>query len=610
MEKLCDGYQHCPTINEEDVCGEERDSSSGERYKTHVPNSYGNTLFVPECMPGIVEQAICEHLSFEVERGVVRTIVVKKGARYDCAQTKGELFVLLSCNKCCQNFSGFGGSKGCFNFYRSNKCALSGKNPALALYTHEGVDKIEQVYLEKFTPPWTFNATYICKATKKCLPISHVCDISNDCGDWEDERNCPSRFLCSNDSEEVVHIAKKCDGVYDCVDKEDECNEDCRGSIPENFEILDSKFFKACAFTIGTFSIMFNTGAIFLYIKSIGTHIGISTFVNDTFVCMIALGDLFVGVYMFTIFLVDNYYKSHDYCRKQQRWLGSLGCDGAGVISTFGTMFSLLCMTALSIFRVVSIKTMLSLADFDARNKLKLFLVVVLLMAISALISVIPTFGSFEDYFVNGLYYENNLLLRYKTHSKMELVDELYNWEFVPPTVYYNSTWTEVKYKVEQIFSVNKYNEHYAIGFYGNHGVCLFKYFVTQDDPQWLYSISVLTLNTACFVVITVCYVLIIRHTSASGASSGITDQRRNTMMKLQRKVTIIIATDFITWIPFTITAFWHFGKPFDASKFYMASSIVILPINGVMNPLIYNGDRIYRIVKEVCLRHCYIHNF
>ena len=117
---------------------------------------------------------------------------------------------------------------------------------------------------------------------------------------------------------------------------------------------------------------------------------------------------------------------------------------------------------------------------------------------------------------------------------------------------------------IETLIKNNTANDAYRIGFYGNSGVCLFKYFVHSSDPQVGFSLAVLTMNLICFVVIVISYSLIILHTNASSNSVGMTDQARVTMRKLQRKIAIIILTDFMTWIPFIIMALLYFAEVID----------------------------------------------
>ena len=48
-----------------------------------------------------------------------------------------------------------------------------------------------------------------------------------------------------------------------------------------------------------------------------------------------------------------------------------------------------------------------------------------------------------------------------------------------------------------------------TIHFYGNDGVCIFKYLVRTNDPQWVFSSSVLLMNCLCFLFISISYILI-----------------------------------------------------------------------------------------------------
>ena len=61
------------------------------------------------------------------------------------------------------------------------------------------------------------------------------------------------------------------------------------------------------------------------------------------------------------------------------------------------------------------------------------------------------------------------------------------------------------------------------------------------------------------------------------------------TNARLQRVVHMIILTDFVCWIPFVITCWLHFLSIVDAKPWYPTFSILVLPINSVVNPLLYN---------------------
>ena len=135
------------------------------------------------------------------------------------------------------------------------------------------------------------------------------------------------------------------------------------------------------------------------------------------------------------------------------------------------------------------------------------------------------------------------------------------------------------------------------VNFYGNSGVCVFKYLVTKSDPQKEFTLSVLLTNLTCFLVIALSYLILFYKTQAS--SSGMTGneqiQKRN--RKLQIKVSLIILTDFLCWIPFITVCFLHFGEEIDATPWYPVFSIIILPINSVINPIFYN-DMILRKIS------------
>ena len=51
-----------------------------------------------------------------------------------------------------------------------------------------------------------------------------------------------------------------------------------------------------------------------------------------------------------------------------------------------------------------------------------------------------------------------------------------------------------------------------------------------------------------------------------------------------------MIATDFLCWVPFSIICALHNLKAIDATNWYVNFTMVVLPINSVINPLLYDN--------------------
>ena len=130
------------------------------------------------------------------------------------------------------------------------------------------------------------------------------------------------------------------------------------------------------------------------------------------------------------------------------------------------------------------------------------------------------------------------------------------------------------------------------VDFYGNDGVCLFKYFVQNDDPQRIFVWSILSLNFTCFVFISISYLIIgilSRRSSKSLASSQNRRQIEARNRRMNQRIAIIITTDFLCWVPFIVVCVLHSLEILDATPWYSLFSMVVLPINSVINPILYD---------------------
>ena len=160
-------------------------------------------------------------------------------------------------------------------------------------------------------------------------------------------------------------------------------------------------------------------------------------------------------------------------------------------------------------------------------------------------------------------------------------------------------SWSTINKLTREMFTVNNGGiQSRRVHFYGNDGVCLFKYFVTQDDPQRSFSWSILAINFTCFVFISLSYLGISIFSVRSSRRMKGNEQINERNLRMQRKISLIIATDFCCWIPFVIICTLHSLSVLDATRWYSLFSIVILPINSVANPLLYD-NKLTECIKQ-----------
>ena len=166
-------------------------------------------------------------------------------------------------------------------------------------------------------------------------------------------------------------------------------------------------------------------------------------------------------------------------------------------------------------------------------------------------------------------------------------------------------SWKEIGEKVDGMFTQDVgILTRSPVHFYGNDGMCLFKYFVRTNDARrsrqstnhiqftgdpvvW----NMLAVNLCCFIIITCCYVVITLRSRQSSQRSGQheNEERQKNERAIQNKIMIIIITDFLCWIPFIIISGLHNLDYIDASHWYASFAMAVLPLNSVINPLVYD---------------------
>ena len=611
FDQLCDEVESCGDETENTVCRVARD------FPIININAHRTDHTTRDVCRDLDITKTCEIREFAVPWspnevfGVDRKILVNvPTSRVNCTDLYGENYLFLSCMELCSEKNATCPLKNNSKL-RYNSCPGQFPDRAITLAENSFLTFVSEsnrgIYHQEF---------YQCK-NRRCIEYKQVCDLIDDCGDMSDEINCANHMICEDTKNSTrQHFIslewQKCDGIYDCFDLSDECNDEC------GREILASSVLKIICWIMGLLAVLFNVITIangVISLKQLKSKTSsLLVLYNKVLVCLIGYGDLLIGTYLIILSVYDSLIFGGKYCKNQAKWLTGTPCLVLGVISTIGSQISVFAMTALSIIRVVAVfrRSMTLPLRIDLKSCLNAGVIVFSIIATSLAVALIPLLPSFEDYFVQGMYYDPAYKVFIGFPNKRRHVYVL--WEYysttnnVSKSIRADMPWTEIGKLVDGMFTADhgKLTKQ-PVHFYGNDGVCLFKYFVRTDDARksrqstadrsiqsdpvvW----TMLAVNLACFIVMSLSYIALMIHRRASSVQSS----GGNEKTKLQNKVTIILVTDFVCWVPFILISALHNLQFIDASSWYTFMAMTLLPFNSVLNPLIYD-DHINELIKK-----------
>ena len=593
LENLCDGLETCG--NENKIC---LVSSRPQNLATSVPTTdKGLTKTLSYCLDGLINLELlisrCVEEKYTFLNGDIfgdaKTSVILPHKKQTCDYMYGEQYLYTSCTGHCL-------SSTCplKNVPRYEVCPNQIPKRIGTIVNNEYLVFVTKSYGNIYT-----NRYFVCDNKEECINYSKVCDLVKDCKDGSDEVGCTNHFQC-NPSGKLIPKTRKCDGQVDCTDFSDECNEQC------SKEILEGYLIKGLSWIIGILAVVANLVIILNSLRTLNRCRTTAALINRLLILVIALGDFFVGCYLFIIATYDAIIFGKSYCSKQITWITSLECSVIGVFSTVGSQISLFAMAGLSLVRIHGIWNSMRIAGEVTKLKfLKIFAAMLFLMSTSVAIALFPIMESFEDFFVNGVKFSDQLKIFIGISDKTTVSEVI--------KAYYGRTkdnkldWKMLVQMVKEMYSHDLDYEDFTLNaadkvdFYGNDGVCLFKYFVQDDDPQKYFVWSILVLNFICFVFISVSYLLIgilSRRSSENLSSSQKNQQLAKRNKRMNRRIGLIITTDFLCWVPFIVICMLHSLEVIDATPWYSIFSMIILPINSVINPFLYD-DVVTKVIKE-----------
>ena len=591
---LCDGRETCG--NEQEMC----DMSHGKKSLSRraMTRSRGLSKHLSYCIDGLSSvqnltiSCTTDGFIFPKQEifGIEKTKVHLPKTTRNCDHLYGEDYVYTSCNGRCLN-----SSCPLEDIPKYDSCPGQYPNRVGTLVNNEYITFFRKSFYNVYV-----NDFFVCKNRLKCVDYAQVCDLVDDCRDGSDEAQCTNHFLCKdNKTRQYIPATKLCDGRIDCLDLSDECNKEC------SKEILSNVHLKRISWTIGVSSVAANSVIMARTLISLRKSRTSVAFINKSLILAISMGDLMVGSYLLVISVLDTAVFGKDYCLRQTSWLTSFGCSMLGIFSTFGSQVSLFSMTGLSLVRLFGIWNSMRIpGEVNLKKVLQILVGMVTIVLCSVVIAVTPLIKNFEDFFVNGLHYDPGMkiFMGFSDKDKHFSVLEKYYGRMRNRTL----TWSQINKMVDGMFSHDLGYEDFTktktkVDFFGNDGVCLFKYFVKEQDPQRMFVWAILFLNFACFIFISVSYVIIafLSHKSSkSVATAGNDKQLQQRQQRMNRRISMIIVTDFLCWAPFIITCILHSLELVDATDWYALFSMVVLPINSVINPILYD-DFISKYIEK-----------
>lgn len=485
-----------------------------------------------------------------------------------------------------------------------------------------------------------YDGSYTCPE-KGTLPGIEVCDGEKDCKrSGQDEKNCPRRFYCTSPGKVIsVPEHRRCDHVSDCIDQSDELNctnshfycesgsilyvpmkatfdgkEDCSdGSdeCPSDFsggswfsskdKLIDNTFLNIMIWVMAVFSIIGNLSVLaqkFREIRHDDYRLNNLSKIHNFLVMNLAVADLIMGVFLL-ILGIQTVLFNGKYCRLDKSWRSGRVCILLGIMATISSESSIAMLAILSSYRLYCIHSPFKSRDVTVKRA-ALYAAIAWIIAIA--VAVIPILPSFSDHFVSHIwispnpYFTSDVINRTTAQSFYSILNS-----YIPSTNIANSfAWEYFGDKFSKLHS--NYEIFGYFGYYGTHAVCLPKIFVTTEDPAWEYSFVLMTLNFVLFVYIVVLYFLMSKPRLLRQKSTLPKKRGKSPAKNVQKRVALLVASDFACWVPCCMIAFLRLGGVNVSNTVYAFAAIILLPINSALNPVLYS-NAVQGLINYVC--HC-----
>jgi len=362
--------------------------------------------------------------------------------------------------------------------------------------------------------------------------------------------------------------------------------------------------------------------------------------VHHFLVVNLALSDFLMGFYV-TLYGIGHGNHHHEYSDEHRyQWLCSTTCLTMGVLSLCSCQMSMTMLIIITTFRLASV-----VKPFADQNKRLTTAVAITLFswAFWTMYALIPLISSST---INNAFYDYvkiNSLSCFKQSDMHRdyLTDVMHEVErFVGTECGRNARdlytlpkrldWEDLLEFGRKLNIFDPNDDPKFFGYYNKQSVCTAKYFVTYGSGSMFYTLAVVLYDCAAFLYISSAYIFMWKKTSRRKSlrrlaclagpecptlqATAPLQRRDRENRRMHVQIMVIIATNFLCWIPICSLSIYHFIKSSSfavhgcefhryTSKWSARVSIltmVLLPINSSVNPFIYSFRYWGRFKKQV----------
>ena len=445
--------------------------------------------------------------------------------------------------------------------------------------------------------PWYFR----CESdTYELIEIKKACDFNFDCKDQSDEKYCSSttHFNCTAGNIVSIDRSKVNDDEFDCEDRSDECSENPISSVKEmikNIYLRKFMWITLVGIIVLNIFVMKNN---YKNIKKIDDDLS-TKYYNLVFILNLSFSDIIFGIVLSVIAFSSSKF-SGVYCTSDFKWRSSTTCEVLGVLTFISSQTSLNILVLLTGFRLYTVYKPFKSLEI---KKYKIYTVLFICWVSSFILAIIPLVLKKE--FMQKIIISNNIFLNNKKFDRIIKPNELYGlaknieniWSASKPN---SIPASQSVYKVRDFkdwyFNSEKLRSKYpntsivikkTFGFYGSSAVCL-PDFYSKSPVSSKFSFALMSFNLFLIVCVSLGYILIFyKIKSRKSVKPSKTDPKKENTMLF--RISLIIATDIACWLPiiaFSFASFFGYQIP---DIVHSLTSIVLLPINSLLNPVLYS---------------------